>query len=502
MYTCARDASIDLIRRNSTTPLVPAGNNNSGAWKGGVSVSSVDLIAMIVSDAGLQNAEPQWWNASPLGCVLIGLQPRGGWQVLQRATQWGNDFWANCFGVKCEQGVLYQYFACSMRNRLEVWNSDEFYSPMIGRTEPTEETDQDTSRSRAGSVRMVATESTLATTESRAGRASVAATQRSQSNAKTGASEKHWKKFNIADGRKFAVSRPTKLVDGSRGGQAFTCDLLLPKEGNSYGIEDQARMQFLSVVMVAVAVMKRVDGDKWKETLRNEFQIDDRLGLIFRRLRIALALANIVLAALLVTTFYALWRRNIFNGAVSHMIQICSLLSWAFGATGLLMLGGNPRIRIERQAHIPERFKDRLSERTEKDSNKNGQLIALTFGSLHGSIFTPDRGTCSLPVEVVDDICGWKLRLIRTHWWYVGMLWFLSFLGISIVLQIAGSAVSTLSSEVMGVSFLIITSIVRGQGLSGSEERMIPRWKMRTGAEYAVQLVGKMQSREGKQEVG
>ena len=46
-----------------------------------IGLTGVDLLAMVVSDSGLANAEPQWWNASPLGCVLIGMQPRGGWQV-------------------------------------------------------------------------------------------------------------------------------------------------------------------------------------------------------------------------------------------------------------------------------------------------------------------------------------------------------------------------------------------------------------------------------------
>jgi hypothetical protein len=54
-----------------------------------------------------------------------------------------------------------------------------------------------------------------------------------------------WKK---GDG--CTVSRPTKLIDGSRGGQVFVCELLKPKEGEHYGIEQQARMQFLSVLLV------------------------------------------------------------------------------------------------------------------------------------------------------------------------------------------------------------------------------------------------------------
>lgn len=44
-------------------------------------LSGVDLIAMVVSDSGLASCEPKWWNGAPLGCILIGLQPRGGWQA-------------------------------------------------------------------------------------------------------------------------------------------------------------------------------------------------------------------------------------------------------------------------------------------------------------------------------------------------------------------------------------------------------------------------------------
>lgn len=67
---------------------------------------------MLVSDAGLSAIKPQWWNASPLGCILIGLQPRDGWQIMQRAVQWGTDVPANCFRVTCNPNVLYAYFAC------------------------------------------------------------------------------------------------------------------------------------------------------------------------------------------------------------------------------------------------------------------------------------------------------------------------------------------------------------------------------------------------------
>jgi hypothetical protein len=84
--------------------------------QGGLTPTGLDLIAMIVSDAGLASSEPQWWNASVPGCILIGLQPRGGWQVMQRTVQWGDDHLASIFGVTCTKPVLYAYFACSMRN--------------------------------------------------------------------------------------------------------------------------------------------------------------------------------------------------------------------------------------------------------------------------------------------------------------------------------------------------------------------------------------------------
>lgn len=82
-FLAATDGS-NFTATNSTSP---AGAYHQHAWSGGFNVASVDLIAMVVSDAGLASTEPQWWNASPIGCVLLGLQPRGGWQVMQRAVQ-------------------------------------------------------------------------------------------------------------------------------------------------------------------------------------------------------------------------------------------------------------------------------------------------------------------------------------------------------------------------------------------------------------------------------
>ena len=75
------------------------------------------------------------------------------------------------------------------------------------------------------------------------------------------------------------------------------------------------------------------------------------------------------------------------------------------------------------------------------------------------------------------------------------MAWFSGFLVLSIVLQIAGSKVATTRSEVMSIVLLLATSVLRGAGSSGSESWMIPRWKRRKNAAYAVALQGQIRSR-------
>jgi hypothetical protein len=64
-----------------TLQLLSRDDDASQQIQSSLGISNVDLIAMVVSDSGLANSEPKWWNASPFGCFLIGLQPRGGWQV-------------------------------------------------------------------------------------------------------------------------------------------------------------------------------------------------------------------------------------------------------------------------------------------------------------------------------------------------------------------------------------------------------------------------------------
>lgn len=436
--------------------LLPRNTNEHGSWQGGLTLAGIDLVAMIVSDSGLSSIVPQWWNASPRGCILIGSQPRGGWQVIQRAAQWGDDSWAHAFGVNCAKPILYEYFVCSMRNRIEVWNSARWTSPMEGEKESS-----------------------------------------------------HWQAVGEAK-----VARPTKLIDGSRGGQAFICSLLRPKDNQRYSVGSQARIQLQSVILVAAGFMNLNCSNGVKElrqALREDFEFSDRLGVVFDRLLPVLLILNFLVLVLVTTVFYALWADNLYGRSGPYVIQFCSFVSWAVGATGLLMMGGNLRVKFVDQ-EIPAFVRDRIEDLAHKDVDKNDvseakkdsgdsdedarqrvQLVQLEFGSLHGSIYTPDYGTCNVPLEVIRAVCSWDLEFSRRWSWYVGMLWFASMLLCSIVLQVAGTKCATIGSEIMGVFLLLVTSVLRGSGISGREEWLIPRWKCR--AQYGAKLQGVLESR-------
>jgi hypothetical protein len=143
-----------------------------------------------------------------------------------------------------------------------------------------------------------------------------------------------------------SINRPTKLIDGSRGGQAFICQLLRPKDDQHYGIEEQAYVQLLSVILVAAGFMHSQNYDKVEAVLRDDFEISSRLGLIFRRLSRWMLLVQLLMILALITVIYTLWTHNIYGVWAPYMIDCCSIASWATGAIGLLMLGGNPRVKI------------------------------------------------------------------------------------------------------------------------------------------------------------
>ncbi|KAG9254534.1 uncharacterized protein F5Z01DRAFT_622150 [Emericellopsis atlantica] len=392
-------------------------------------LSNIDLLAMVLSDSGLANAEPQWWNASPWGCFLIGLQPRGGWQIMQRSMQWGDDAWARCFGVDCQAPTLYAYFACSIRNRLEVLASDNFRSPTEGVVAP-------------------------------------GAPWRTTPN--------------------FTVKRPTKLIDGSRGGQAFVAAILAPEGGKHYSIVDQARMQLLSVLLVGASLTREDRREEYVDVvLPRDFDLSPALGVVFTRLLAGLVFFSVVCVALLVSTWWSLLRSNLYGdrASLAWVTKVLSLGCWAVGSMGLLMLGGNPRVA---KVHTAP---------TERPPHSKMPIV-VQFGSLHGSIFTPDRGTCELPRELVERICALDIKTVRSVGWAAGVAWFGVMLLAGVTLQIGSILAPLFAADLASLTFLLLTSLARGVGVSGPESWMIPRWKRRPNAVHGAVLVGQCNSRE------
>jgi len=134
------------------------------------------------------------------------------------------------------------------------------------------------------------------------------------------------------------------------------------------------------------------------------------------------------------------------------------------------MLGGNPRVKTNYKKGIPDHIEARLSEKIEvdghdcvriRDLDRAGDL-ELRFGSLRGSVFTEDGGTCKVLGHILKRVCSLDLELVRTTEWYLGIAWFALYLGISIMLQITGTKVATVLLEVMAVIILILTSVFRG----------------------------------------
>lgn len=356
---------------------------------------------------------------------------------MQRAVQWGNDSFASVFGVTCSNPARYSYFSCTIRNRLEKWDSPAWLSPTQGLTEGSK-----------------------------------------------------WK--NVGESH---VRRPTKLIDGSRGGQAFICDLFIPEKNHSYSIETQARMQFRSILLVAAGMMN-IDGlENLDEVIEEDFQLSDELGVIFRPLLIVLVVLNILVLALSVAVIYSIFRDNILGTFVPYMIQVASLLLWAVGATGLLMLGGNPRVKVTltSETKIPAHIRDKLNALWATRSKEG--VVETCFGSLHGSGYTPDHGHCSLPFYLVERISRCELVPVRPMGWIIGLAWWSICLLLSIAMQIMGAQVATVGSQIFSVVILLMTALARGYGVAGPEEWLIPRWKRRKGAAYGAPLVGQMEAR-------
>jgi hypothetical protein len=402
-------------------------------------------------------------------------------------VQWGNDKWAKCFGVDCASPLLYAYFACTIRNRLEVLATDRLRSPMEG-------------------VPPGGPWNTL--------------------------------------GDSFTVQRPTKLVDGSRGGHAFMAEILAPDGDTHYSIAEGARLQMLSVLMVGAGLAIDDSIENYVDVvLPADFDLSGGLGSVFVRLAFGLVVASILVVGLTVAAWWSLMNTNLFGDARPFMVKIVSLMSWAVGATGLLMMGGNPRVKLVVKK-IPEHIKSRLAslkeealasnsirvefsktcvtteitspdDKDRQTESEHGQTLHLDpgnearsrydadpkvkiqFGSLHGSVFVPDRGSCNLRLSVVERLCALDIQTVRTKGWYIGMAWFGLLLLGGVALQIGATLDPRWEADLMGLVFLLATALARGAGVAGDEDWMIPKWKRRRNASNGAVLLGQFQSRAG-----
>lgn len=166
------------------------------------------------------------------------------------------------------------------------------------------------------------------------------------------------------------------------------------------------------------------------------------------------------------------------------MAQLSSVLTWFVGAVGLLVQGGTPRVTLVTDAKITSHLSSKLANLPMTPK------VTVKFGSLIGSNFVPDKGTCTIDRELVKSICRMNIKCVRDGRWIAGMLFYASMLLLSIVLQIGGSAVATVWSEVMVVGILLLTSVCRGYGVAGPEIWQIPSWIRRPGAYTGAILVG------------
>jgi hypothetical protein len=365
----------------------------------------------------------------------------------------------------------------------------------------------------------------------------------------------------------FTVKRPTKLIDGSRGGQAFIAEFLAPEENKHYSIADQSRMQLLSVLLVGAGLTR---DDKLEayvdEVLPADFDMSAGLGSIFARLSIGLALFSGACIAMLVCTWWSILRHNMMGGALPWITKILSLSCWAVGAIGLLMLGGNPRVKLiakKQDAHIQRRLVE-LGEKTvqerisasenggrvitnpivssdqryngimqsawsqriwdtliekktavettitkiqsapldepPRESMSNKTMVKVQFGSLHGSIFTPDRGYCYLPLSLVERICELDIKTVRSWGWLISTGWFSLLLLAGVTLQIGGALRPSFGADLMSLTFLLLTSLARGAGVSGPEKWMIPKWKRRPNTKNGAILLGQYSARNGAED--
>ena len=296
--------------------------------------------------------------------------------------------------------------------------------------------------------------------------------------------EAGWERFP-----RCSVNRPTKLVEGSRGGQAFMAEILQPPEGKNLSLVAQARMQFLSLILVTAALLHQSDEVTLRATLETDFSLGEGPSTIFARLYYTLVGACVLLVGTLALVAYDIFACAILGNAAGYIIKLAAVSSCSIGGIGILMLGGNPRVELfENDALLNASISAKLNALPIDPKTK---LVEIVFGTSQGGNFTPhpmDR--CHLPRELVEKILKWDIIAVRTMGWYLGMAWGFIMLAVGIALQLVDFKGQSVGPEMMNLALLIITALLRGMGLSGPEEWHIPKWKMRPGTRYGAVLVG------------
>ena len=105
------------------------------------------------------------------------------------------------------------------------------------------------------------------------------------------------------------------------------CNLFCPEPGQAYGVEEQARLQLLSVILVVAGLAKDQTYNGVLELMREDFELSSRLGVLFNRLLRGLLLVNVLVLGLIFVVFYALWNSNVLGTSAPCVIQLCSLSS-------------------------------------------------------------------------------------------------------------------------------------------------------------------------------
>src|SRR5947207_13775328 len=99
-------------------------------------------------------------------------------------------------------------------------------------------------------------------------------------------------------------------------------------------------MQLLSILLVAAGLME--EGEDFDAMLKEDFSIDDKMSIVYKRIRRYVSLAVPAVLGFAVSVFYSLWGENVYGDAIPFATQLSSVLNWFVVSAGLLMLAETP----------------------------------------------------------------------------------------------------------------------------------------------------------------